>query len=106
MAIKGAISKGRIASKILEQFPGSFLYNDGKEIRINMTEDSQPVQIKVTLTAAKTIVEGGGAGIKANDGETNFNVSQAKEAIPAEPSDEEKQRVMALLDKLGFDSSP
>ena len=105
MAIKGAISKSQIANKILEQFPGSFLYNDGKEIRINMTEDSQPVQIKVTLTAAKTIVEGG-AGIKANDGETNFNVSQAKEAIPAEPSDEEKQRVMALLDKLGFDSSP
>lgn len=105
MAIKGAISKSQIANKILEQFPGSFLYNDGKEIRINMTEDSQPVQIKVTLTAAKTIVEGGGAGTKANNGEINFTTPQVREIIPAEPSDEEKQRVMTLLNKLGLDSS-
>ena len=35
MAVKGAILKQEIAQKILETFPNSFLYNDGKEIRIN-----------------------------------------------------------------------
>ena len=59
MAAKGSILKQEIASKILAAFPGSFLYNDGKEIRINGTENGEKLQIKLTLTAAKVAVEGG-----------------------------------------------
>ena len=39
MAAKGSILKQEVAEKILAAFPGSFLYNDGKEIRINGTEN-------------------------------------------------------------------
>ena len=59
MAAKGGILKQEIAEKILATFSGSFLYNDGKEIRINGIENGEKLQIKLTLTCAKTAVEGG-----------------------------------------------
>lgn len=54
---RGTESKSVITKKILETFEGSFLYNDGKEIRIPLKEDGEIVQIKVTLTCAKTNVD-------------------------------------------------
>ena len=54
MALKGTILKKEITDKILATFEGSFLYNDGKEIRIPGLEDGQELQVKVALTCAKT----------------------------------------------------
>ena len=103
MAAKGSILKQEIASKILAAFPGSFLYNDGKEIRINGTENGESLQIKLTLTAAKVAVEGensitlsGGAPVM----DTKLNT--VHENIPQEPSDEEKERLQMLLNKLAL----
>lgn len=107
MAAKGTILKREIAKKILEVFPNAFLYNDGKEIRINGTEDGNPVQIKVTFTAAKVPVEGGGVVTAPQEtaGELDFstpvNASTSSEEIPEEPSEEEKQRLEVLLSRLG-----
>lgn len=107
MAAKGAILKQEIAKKILEVFPNAFLYNDGKEIRINGTEDGIATQIKITLTTAKVPVEGGGVAIAPQEtaGELDFstpaNVSTSSEEIPEEPSEEEKQRLEVLLSRLG-----
>ena len=56
---KGAIAKQEVSKKILETFVGSFLYNDGKEIRIPCNENGEIVQIKVALTCAKENVECG-----------------------------------------------
>ena len=39
MALKGTIAKKEITDKILAAFEGSFLYNDGKEIRIPFVEE-------------------------------------------------------------------
>lgn len=107
MAAKGSILKQEIAEKILTAFPGSFLYNDGKEIRINGTEEGQSLQIKVTLTCAKVAVEGGedtalpGEKIKVeNVGITSFE--EENETIPQEPTAEEKERLTTLLNKLGL----
>ena len=44
MALKGTILKKEITDKILATFEGSFLYNDGKEIRIPGLEDGQELQ--------------------------------------------------------------
>ena len=107
MAIRGTILKKEIAQKILETFPNSFLYNDGKEIRINGMEDGTAAQIKITLTAAKVPVEGGGIVTAPQEtaGELDFstpaNVSTSSEEIPEEPSEEEKQRLEVLLSRLG-----
>lgn len=105
MAAKGSILKQKIAEKIVTVFPGSFLYNDGKEIRINGTEEGVPLQIKVTLTCAKTSVEGGEDN--ALPGEKNavaapVSSTESNEQIPQEPTTEEKERLTKLLNKLGL----
>ena len=103
MAAKGSILKQEIASKILAAFPGSFLYNDGKEIRINGTENGEKLQIKLTLTAAKVAVEGGSdVALPGEAATADVKPNVTNEAIPQEPSEEEKERLAMLLDKLGL----
>ena len=105
MSARGSILKQEVATKILAAFPGSFLYNDGKEIRINGVEDGQKLQIKVTLTCAKVAVEGGDDTILP--GEKTAATADVKsvgtnEKIPQEPTAEEKERLTTLLNKLGL----
>ena len=103
MAARGSIAKQEVANKILAAFPGSFLYNDGKEIRINWTEDGTPLQIKIALTAAKVAVEGGEDNAIPGDAATaDVKPIITNEKIPQEPSEEEKERLAALLNKLGL----
>lgn len=102
---KGAAAKADIINKILEVFPGSFTYNDGKEIRINATEEGELVQIKLTLTCAKTPVN--------VDAETEVPGS-TEASVPAdcpfetnspqtfEPTSEEKENLQKLMSKLGL----
>ncbi len=104
MAAKGAILKQEIANKILAAFPGSFLYNDGKEIRINGTEDGIPLQIKLSLTCAKTPVEGGSdVALPGEDAiAAPIKPVGVSEKIPQEPTKEEKERLATLLSQLGL----
>ena len=96
MAARGAWSKEQVWNKILETFPGSFV--NEKEIRIPMIENGDRIEIKVTLTAAKTNV-GGNAVNEATQG-TEATVSAPTEVLP--PSEEEKAQVNNLLAKLGL----
>lgn len=105
MAAKGSILKQEIANKILATFPGSFLYNDGKEIRINGVEDGLPCQIKVTFTCAKTPVENGNENIVFSEGDAaiaDIKPSETSEKIPTAPTAEEKERLATLLERLGL----
>lgn len=105
MAAKGTEAKKIIMNKILESFPNSFLYNDGKEIRINIQENGEVVQIKVALTCAKVAVEGGddtalpGEKTAATAG---VKLTGTSEKVPQEPTAEEKERLTTLLNKLGL----
>ena len=105
MAAKGSILKQEVAEKILAAFPGSFLYNDGKEIRINGTENGASLQIKVALTCAKVAVEGGDDTILPGEktaAAASVKPTGTNEKIPQEPTAEEKERLTTLLDKLGL----
>lgn len=111
MAVRGSILKQEITKKILEAFPGSFLYNDGKEIRINGLEAGAPLQIKVTLTAAKEAVENDnivvasstGTPIKASlEGISEVKTITPGEKVPDEPTEEEKENLKKLLASLGM----
>ncbi len=105
MAAKGSILKQEVASKILAAFPGSFLYNDGKEIRINGVEDGQKLQIKVTLTCAKVAVEGGDDTILPGEkiaATADVKPIGTNEKTPQEPTAEEKERLTTLLNRLGL----
>ena len=101
MAAKGSISKEIITQKILETFDGAFKYD--KEIRIPIMEDGVEVQIKVTLTCAKTNVEGGMDN--AIPGTTASTIATPK-AIDnhgiAEVTEEEKQNVLKAMKALGL----
>ena len=105
MAAKGSILKQEVAEKILAAFPGSFLYNDGKEIRINGTENGESLQIKVTLTCAKVAVEGGDGTVLSGEkaaATVDDWPTKTSEKIPQEPTAEEKERLTTLLNKLGL----
>lgn len=101
MAAKGSILKQEITQKILEAFPSSFLYNDGKEVRINGMENGVPTQIKITLTTAKVPVEGGSSVITSDSTEVIVS-AQPAEKIPDEPTAEEQKRLQDLLAGLGL----
>lgn len=105
MAVKGQVAKQEITKKILEVFPKSFLYD--KEIRIPWTEDGEPVQIKLSLTAAKVMVDAGGDTIvPGNVNETAAApVQETFDALKAEDieaSAAEKENLSKLLRSLGL----
>lgn len=98
---RGSQAKEEITQKILNVFPGSFLYN-GKEIRIPVTENNEVIQVKVTLTAAKTNVEPEGEIPTV----TNTAATETAEATMPKPvaevTPEEKKNVETLLHKLNL----
>ena len=102
---KGAVAKEQIFAKLLETFEGSFMYNNGKECRINWDENGTPVQIKVTLTAAKEAVDPEGEVLKvaaaAKETGDFMNFPEPKKAV--EVTEEEKKNVEDLLKSLGLD---
>ena len=103
MAVKGAQLKSEITQKILAAFPGSFLYNDGKEIRIDGMEAGERIQIKVTLTASKTPVDSDGSvpAVSASE-KIEFTDTSSVDKSPNEPTEEEKERLKRLLEGLGL----
>ena len=99
---RGAEAKSKIQKQILETFPGSFLYNDGKEIRIPTPEGAEIVQIKVTLTCAKEHGESGADNAMPGDFPTPFKEVTPERTEPIAPTSEEKANVANLLRSLGL----
>lgn len=96
---RGAWSKEQVTNKILETFTGAFI--NEKEIRIPLYENNERVEIKVTLTCAKTNVGDGAANETTQGVEAAVSaVSAPTEVLP--PSEEEKAQVNNLLAKLGL----
>lgn len=99
---RGAEAKAKIQKQILEAFPGSFLYNDAKEIRIPTPEGAEIVQIKVALTCAKENVECGADNATPGDFPAPFKAVTPERTEPVAPTEQEKENVAAMLRKLGF----
>lgn len=106
MATKGSQLKIEVANKILETFPGSFLYNDGKEIRIIGKENGLEIQLKCTLTCAKeNVIPNSENSIPGEvNKEINFsdNDTIVKEEVNIEPTQEEKDNVKKMMEVLGL----
>ena len=107
---RGTESKSYITKKILETFEGSFLYNDGKEIRIPLKEDGEIVQIKVTLTCAKTnvsIEDSTPAEFKTTpaanaSNELNFEDTPAPSPAEINTTPEERANIARLVEKFNI----
>lgn len=102
MALKGTIAKKEITDKILATFEGSFLYNDGKEIRIPMIEDGNEVQIKVALTCAKDNVTQGADVALPGATETVAVTTTSVSTTPVETTQEEKDNIKKMMAALGL----
>lgn len=104
---RGQAAKQEIMATILETFGGnSFLYNNGKEIRVNTQEDGEPVQIKITFTAAKTAVEPEDENAIPGASNTTSHVSEVKEEespkTVVEATVDEKNAIADLMASLGI----
>lgn len=95
---RGAWSKGIVKDKILKMFEGSF--ENGTELRVPMIENGERVEIKITLTCAKTNV--GDAAVASTSGSESAASSGTAPAVAAEPTEEEKKNVNDFLSKLGL----
>lgn len=96
MAAKGTESKCIIFNKLKEIYPNSFWEDENKILRIPMNEGGNPIEIKVTLTAAKNILGSGAV-------ESAFPT--APEPVvekPVEMTEEEKENVATLLASLNL----
>ena len=108
MAAKGTQSKYVVFSKLKEVFPNSFWEEDGKILRVPLDENGTRVEIKVTLTAAKTNM--GGNEPESAFGSVSTSVPTPSVEIPnmptpiesTEPSQEEKENVAKLIASLGL----
>ena len=111
MALKGAKAKEELTQELLNYF-GDKAFKYEKEIRVNLMEDGQPVQIKLSLTAAKVAVEKKGETALPGEGVVvdsqaapamtfGTNMEEAK-GSPVPPTAEEKQSISELLAKLGL----
>lgn len=96
---KGSESKTILTQKLLEMFDGAFEY--GKEIRVPFTENGERVEIKVTLTCAKTNVGGDLPSAFSNE-ESNAGVAPSAPQATSAPTEEEKANIAALMSKLGI----
>ena len=96
MAARGTESKGIIFNKLKEIYPNSFWEDEGKILRIPMNEGGTPIEIKVTLTAAKNILGSGAV-------ESAFpTASEPVVEKPVEMTEEEKENVATLLASLNL----
>ena len=104
---RGQAAKQEIMATILETFgSNSFLYNNGKEIRVNTQEDGEPVQIKITFTAAKTAVEPEDENAIPGALNATDKVSEVKEEespkTVVEATADEKEAIADLMASLGI----
>ena len=99
---RGQEFKKEITKKILEFFPNSFLYNDGKEIRICGQENGEEIQVKVTLTAAKENVYSGQDNVTPGTATINIPENKVIEQKVIEPTQEEKDNVRKLMETFGL----
>ena len=106
MATNGNESKKMIFTKLQEIFPDSFVY--GKELRINLMENGEKIQIKVVLTKSKTIVDAGadtavpGEKVEVVTGMSADGPVTAQRTEMREPTEAEKNNISELLKMLNL----
>lgn len=112
MAAKGSQAKIETGNKIIELFGEDAFWNgEGKELRINVKENGEPLQIKIAFTVAKVAVEPGdadavpglynkGVGTVASGDGPAF--PEPRENVTIEASAEEKNAVADLMASLGL----
>ena len=99
MAAKGSQLKIEVGNQIIELFGDNAFWNgEGKEIRINGTENGETLQVKIALTVAKTPVEPGAADAIPG-AKTVSTTAVPKGDAPAFPEPKSQGEMVELTDK-------
>ena len=101
------IAKQTVADKIAEAFGENFLGEYDKKYYVIANDGGEQVQIAISLTCPKNPVE---FAVSANtDGDWDFTDDKPKaasvavsNAAPAEISQQEKDNIAALMERLGL----
>lgn len=109
MAIKGQLSKENLMNELLNYF-GDRAFRYDKDIRVNIIEEGQSVQIKMSFTVSKVAVEPNGDVALPGADNTIGNriefedVAAAAPEVPkvVEPTAEEKKNIADLLASIGL----
>ena len=105
--IKGQARRDAVIGEVLNDF-GDRAFQYDKEIRVNMMEDGQLTQIKLTLTAAKVMVNAGGDAAMPGDTVEEIAAAPVQATLDApkvtniETSAAEKENLSKLLRSLGL----
>ena len=94
---KGSEAKNIIFTKMQEIYPDAFWEDQGKILRIPITENGNRVEIKVTLTAAKNNL----GGETIDSAFENTPIPPVESNI-LEPTQEEKENINRLIASLGL----
>ena len=101
MAAKGSQAKIDVGNQIIGLFGEDAFWNgEGKELRVNVTENGEPLQIKIAFTVAKVAVEPGDAD--AVPGLYNKGVGTVASGNgPAFPEPKVGEKIEATADEKG-----
>lgn len=110
---RGNLAKDYVTKKIIETFGPNecFLYD--KKLYITTKEDGAPIQVCLSLTCPKTLVEPSGSTITAEPPKSAFSGGIDFESMglepseptvfkPAEITDKERETVRDLMARLGL----
>ena len=104
--VRGTESKEKIFAKLMEVYPNAFFEDEGKILRVPMDESGSRVEIKVTLTAAKTNLKSDSATSafpQENLEQSDFMPQPAQPSSSSiEISQEEKNNVAKLIKSLNL----
>lgn len=96
---RGNIAKEQATKTIIKAFGNSFVCVQDKKIYVWAEENGEKVQIAITLTCPKAIVEGHSLTKANSDEECAFATT------PVDISPEDKRKIEKLKEKLGINGN-
>lgn len=112
MAARGTAAKEEIAKKIIECFGQTQAFVYDKKIYITTKEDGAPIQVCLSLTCPKSLVEPSGSTVAVEPPKSAFSGGIDFESLggttepttfkPAEITDKERETVRDLMKRLNL----
>ena len=103
---KGAIAKTEVIKRIQTAFGADYIGEFDKKVYVYANENGEKIQIAISLTCPKVPVACTTAPAVDNSGDWDFEdaaVTTAPTSFePAEITDEERDNVAALMERLGL----
>jgi hypothetical protein len=102
---KGAIGKQIVTNKIAEAFGADYIGEVDKKLYVWTVENGERIQIAISLTCPKVMVEGGAAptAVVENGGGFDWDATPVgPTAQPAEISVDEQKNIQDLMAQLGL----